>query len=257
MKTAATNLAPDAAAKRRAGWLRRPVQLQGGQKSAQSKAKCGHLFRAGKWALWIFLLLFLVRTFIGEASVVPTASMEGTILVGDHLFWNKALYGPEIPFTHWRLPRLKTVPRGEIVAFHYPLDPAQIFLKRAVAIGGDLVEIHNDVVYVNGTEVRESYALHHHTLCFRFAPSEMAARRVPAGALFMLGDNRDFSSDSRDWGVVPAENVIGSPLIVFWSYDAPSSEWLDEQPGHRLRFFGSVCAHLLTRTRWTRTGTLL
>src|SRR5256885_1645823 len=118
MKTAATNLAPDAAAKRRAGWLRRPVQLQGGQKSAQS------------------------------------------------------------------------------------------------------------------------YALHHHTLRFRFAPSEMAARRVPAGALFMLGDNRDFSSDSRDWGVVPAENVIGSPLIVFWSYDAPSSEWLDEQPGHRLRFFG-------------------
>src|SRR5260370_29079181 len=242
---AATNLAPDTAAKRRAGWFR-PVQLQGGQKPAQSKAKRGHLFRAGKWALWIFLFLFMVRTFIGEASVVPAASMEGTILVGDHLFWNKALYGPEIPFTHWRLPRLKTVPRGEIVAFHYPLDPAQIFLKRAVAIGGDLVEIHNDVVYVNGAAVRGSYALHHHTLRFRFAPSEMAARRVPAGTLFMLGDNRDFSSDSRDWGVVPAANVTCFPLMVFWSYDAPSSEWLAEQPGPRPRFFCSGCPPLFT-----------
>src|SRR6266849_9986378 len=114
MKTAAINLAPDTAAKRRAGWLS-PVQLQGGQKPAQSKAKRGLLFRAGKCALWVFLFLFLVRTFIGEASVVPTASMEGTILVGDHLFWNKALYGPEIPLVHWRLPALKTVHRGDII----------------------------------------------------------------------------------------------------------------------------------------------
>jgi signal peptidase I len=215
------------------------------------------LARSGRWTLWIALLLLLVHTFIGEAAVVPTASMEGTILVGDHLFWNKALYGPEIPFTHWRLPQLKTIHRGDIVAFHYPLDPGQVFLKRVVAVGGDLIEIHNDVVYVNGTRVQEGYAVHHPMLRLRFAPSEMAARRVPAGGLFMLGDNRDFSSDSRDWGVVPVDNVIGSPLIVFWSYDAPSSEWLDDQPTHELRFFASVCAHILTRTRWARTGTLL
>jgi len=233
-----------------------PATLSRQPAGKRTKAK-RRLVRAGKWTLGSFLFLLVVRTFIGEASVVPTASMEGTILVGDHLFWNKALYGPEIPFTHWRLPRLKSVHRGDIVAFHYPLDPEQIFLKRVAAVGGDLIEIHKDIVYVNGAPVHESYVLHHHTLHFRFVPSEMAARRVPAGTLFMLGDNRDFSSDSRDWGVVPADNVIGSPLIVFWSYDAPSSEWLDEQPGHRLRFFASVCAHLLTRTRWARTGTLL
>ncbi|HTC95723.1 MAG TPA: signal peptidase I [Terriglobales bacterium] len=226
------------------------------QPYTKTGSKRSRLFRVGKWALGILLVLALVRTFIGEASLVPTASMEGTILVGDHLFWNKALYGPEVPFTHWRLPRLKHVHRGEIVAFHYPLDPAQIFLKRAVALGGDRVEIHNDVLYVNGAAVQENYAVHH-TLRFHFAPSEMAARTVPAGTLFMLGDNRDFSSDSRDWGVVPEENVIGSPFIVFWSYDAPSAEWLDEKPAHRLRFFASMCAHLFSRTRWERTGTLL
>jgi signal peptidase I len=241
--------AGDDAAGRQSASPRQPAEKQ-------TKAK-RRLLRAGKRVLWTALLLLVVRTFIGEASLVPTASMEGTILVGDHLFWNKALYGPEIPFTHWRLPRLKSVHRGDIVAFHYPLDPEQIFLKRVAAVGGDLIEIHSDIVYVNGAPVHENYVVHQHTLHFRFVSSEMAARRVPAGTLFMLGDNRDFSSDSRDWGVVPVDNVIGSPLIVFWSYDAPSSEWLDEQPGHRLRFFASVCAHLLTRTRWTRTGTLL
>jgi signal peptidase I len=223
----------------------------------KTKPKRGLLFRACKWTLWILCALGLIRTFIGEASLVPTASMEGTILVGDHLFWNKALYGPEIPFTPWRLPRLKRVHRGEIVAFHYPLDPEQIFLKRVVAMGGDRVEIRNDVLYVNGSAVQENYAVHRRTLRFRFAPSEMAARTVPAGTLFMLGDNRDNSSDSRDWGVVPEENVIGSPLVVFWSYDAPSSEWLDDQPSHRLRFFASMCTHLFSRTRWERTGILL
>lgn len=221
------------------------------------KWRCKRLLHVGKWVFWTVCLLILVRTFVGEASLVPTGSMEGTILVGDHLFWNKALYGPEIPFTHWRLPRLKQLRRGDIVAFHYPLDPAEIFLKRIVAIGGDRVEIHKDILYVNGSPVRESYVVHHLGLRLRFTPSEMLSRTVPAGTLFMLGDNRDFSSDSRDWGVVPEENVIGSPLLVFWSYDAPSKEWLDDQPAHRLRFLGSMCVHLFTRTRWSRTGTLL
>lgn len=213
--------------------------------------------RVGTWAFGIFIFLYLVRAFIGEAAVVPTASMEGTILVGDHLLWNKALYGPEIPFTHWRLPRLKQLHRGDIVAFHYPLDPEQIFLKRIAAIGGDRIEIRKDVLYVNGSLVRESYVVRRRGLRLRFAPSDMPARTVPAGTLFMLGDNRDFSSDSREWGVVPEENVIGSPLLVFWSYDAPSKEWLDDQPAHQLRFLASMCAHLFTRTRWSRTGMLL
>ena len=80
---------------------------------------------------------------------------------------------------------------------------------------------------------------------------------VPQGKLFVMGDNRDNSSDSRDWGFVPVKNVIGEPLFVYWSYDAPSSRWLDDNLGHRLAFYGSIAGNFFSRTRWSRTGTLL
>src|SRR5215472_18250171 len=93
--------------------------------------------------LLIVLVVTGVRTFVGEASVVPTGSMEGTILIGDHLFLDKMLYGPEIPFLDRRLPRLKSVRRGDIVAFRYPKEPAETYLKRVVAVGGDSLEIRD------------------------------------------------------------------------------------------------------------------
>jgi signal peptidase I len=198
------------------------------------------------------LIVLVVRLFFGEASVVPTGSMERTIMVGDHLFWVKLPYGPEIPFTHWRLPRLKSVRRGDIVAFHYPRDPRQIFLKRVVAIGGDQVEMRQGALFVNGRAVTEGYAMRG-----RAQPSragEMNARTVPAGQLFVMGDNRDNSSDSREWGPVPEANVIGEPLFVIWSYDAPPAAWLDPDFSHQLRFSGSMLTHLFSRTRWSRTG---
>src|SRR5262249_57286611 len=102
-----------------------------------------------------------VRIFVGEASVVPTASMEGTILVGDHLFMDKLLYGPEIPLVNWRLPMLKTIRRGDIVVFHYPRNPEETFLKRVAGVGGDRIEIRNSVLYVDSVPVREPYAVHH------------------------------------------------------------------------------------------------
>jgi signal peptidase I len=203
----------------------------------------------------IALIVLSVRTFIGEASVVPTASMEGTILVGDHLFMGKMLYGPEIPLTHWRLPVLKTVHRGDIVVFKFPRNPAEIFLKRAAAVGGDRVEIRDGVLYVNNQPVPEPYAVHNGPI--RTAHEYRPAFTVPQGSLFVMGDNRDNSSDSRDWGFVPLDNVIGEPLFVYWSYDAPSSRWLDERPGHQLQFFGSIMENFISKTRWKRTGTLL
>jgi signal peptidase I len=201
------------------------------------------------------VVVFSVRIFIGEASVVPTASMEKTILVGDHLFMNKLLYGPEIPFVHWRLPMLKGIHRGEIVVFRYPRDPAETFLKRVAAVGGDLVEIHDGVLYVNHEPVREPYAVHRAP--WHSSHEEMAPRLVPAGQLFVLGDNRDNSSDSREWGCVPVPNVIGEPMFVYWSYDAPTARWLDENPRHLFAFYASIAGNLFSRTRWRRTGTRL
>lgn len=196
-----------------------------------------------------------IRIFIGEASVVPTGSMESTILVGDHLFVNKMLYGPEIPLLNWRLPRLKKIHRGDIIVFRYPKNPAEAFLKRVAAVGGDRLEIHDGIVYVNSRPVKEPYAVYHGP---RNSPEEqMSEIIVPKGKLFVMGDNRDNSSDSRDWGFVPVENVIGEPLLVYWSYDAPSSRWLDENPAHRAAFYASIMGNFFSHTRWSRVGTWL
>src|SRR5215469_18976621 len=223
--------------------------------SPKEHVRRSFLRQSTKRLLLVLLIVFFLKIFVGEASMVPTSSMEGTILVGDHLFMSKLLYGPEIPLLHWRLPMLKTIHRGEIVVFRYPKDTSQTYLKRVAAVGGDLVEIRNGTLFVNGDPVHESYVVHHNPAHSRH--EDLGPLVVPAGELFVMGDNRDNSSDSRDWGFVPVSNVIGEPLFVYWSYDAPSSSWLDESFGHQMEFYGSIVGNFFSRTRWSRTGTLL
>ena len=218
----------------------------------QPRPRRSLLRRSTQRLIFLLLIVLFLRTFIGEASVVPTGSMEGTILVGDHLFMTKLLYGPEIPLVHWRLPMLKTIRRGEIVVFHYPKNQVEMFLKRVAAVGGDQVEIRDGVLYVNSHPVTEPYAVHHGPA--HSAHEGMSALIVPKGQLFVMGDNRDNSSDSRDWGFVPVHNVIGEPLFVYWSYDAPTSRWLDENLRHRVNFYASITGNFFARTRWKRTG---
>ena len=103
----------------------------------------------------ILIAVFCIRTFIGEVTLIPTGSMENTILVGDHVILDKLLYGPSIPYTSWRLPRLSTVRRGDVIAFRYPLNPSVMYVKRAIAKGGDVIRIVNKRVYLNGKLLRE------------------------------------------------------------------------------------------------------
>lgn len=211
-------------------------------------------FRFGR-LLVIAVVLAGLRTFVAETSIVPTGSMEGTILVGDHLFLNKLPYGPEIPLLNFRLPRWKTVRRGEIVVFHYPRDPGEIFLKRVIGIGGDRLEIHDGVVYRNSRRLDEPYVVHRRP--GQSSNDQMAQVTVPPGSLFVMGDNRDNSSDSREWGFVPEQNVISEPLFVYWSYDAPTTRWLDPEFTHQVRFEASIAGNFFSRTRWIRMGMLL
>jgi signal peptidase I len=224
--------------------------------AAPNTTESGSVWRRASWhLLFVIVVLLGLRVFVAEASVVPTASMEGTILVGDHLFLNKLLYGPEIPGVNWRLPMLKTIRRGDIVVFRYPRNPEEAFLKRVTAVGGDRVEIRAGRVYVNSQALDEPYAVHRSPI--RSTTEEMSPIVVPKGYLFVMGDNRDNSSDSREWGFVPVRNVIGEPIFVYWSYDAPSANWLDQDWTHQVTFCASIAGNFFSRTRWSRMGMLL
>ena len=233
--------------------------------------------------LLVLALVLCFRTFVAEATVIPTGSMERTILVGDHIFLNKLLYGPRLPYTSWRLPALRMVHRGDIVAFHYPRNPTLMYVKRVIAVGGDVLKVANKKVYVNGRLLREPYAQfqNYYMIPLRdnFPPPlsqidtlpaawgldpgwarEMpnyikdGGLMVPEGYLFTMGDNRDNSQASRYWGFVPVGNVVGEPLFVYWSYDAPSREWTNDDLSARLRFDWEILSNFVRKTRWSRTG---
>jgi len=231
----------------------------------------------------ILLGVFCIRTFIAEATVIPTGSMEKTILVGDHVFLNKLLYGPRFPYTSLRLPPLKQVKRQEIVAFRYPRNPSLMFVKRVIGVGGDVVRIENKRVFVNGRPLHEPYTQYQFIarlpLRDDFPPSlnvietlpaawgldpawarempnfiEKDGLHVPQGYLFCMGDNRDNSLDSRFWGFVPLSSVVGEPLFVYWSYDAPSKDWVSDEIPARMKFDLSIVWNFFRKTRWSRTG---
>jgi signal peptidase I len=254
--------------------------------SASTAPKRAALWGMSRSLLIILAGVFCIRTFIGEATMIPTGSMEDTILIGDHVFLDKLLYGPQVPYTTWRLPRIRKVHRGDIIAFRYPVNPSQLFVKRAIAIGGDTVRIMNGQVYLNGKLLVEPYVVHESSvvppLCLNFPPTvreigdypdsvelnSVWAREmpryfrsgglyVPKGYVFAMGDNRDNSLDSRFWGFVPLRNIVGEPLFVYWSYNAPSDDWLDRSFGGQLRFDGSILLNFIQKTRWSRIGKVL
>jgi len=256
--------------------------------AAAAPAPAKAVRREGAWetlrSLIVILLgVFCIRTFIAEATVIPTGSMEKTILVGDHVFLNKLLYGPRFPYTSLRIPALKQVKRQEIVAFRYPRNPSLMFVKRAIGVGGDVVRIENKRVFVNGRPLDEPYVQYQYVarlpLRDDFPPSphlietlpaawgldsawarempnfiEKDGLHVPQGFLFCMGDNRDNSLDSRFWGFVPLQNVVGEPLFVYWSYDAPSKDWVSDEIPARMRFDLSILWNFFSKTRWSRTG---
>ena len=222
------------------------------------------------WAFNILLLLFGTTTLV-QAFVVPTPSMDGTILVGDHLFVDKLAFAPSGPISKYILPYTE-VKRGDVIVFRYPMDIRQNYVKRAIGVPRDRVKIVNKQVYINGRAIDEPYKVHSRGFSdtyldnFPSTPSfpvypgaiDMLSGHVkdgelvvPDGAVFAMGDNRDNSADSRFWGFVPRENIVGKPLFIFWSYDAETKDLVDGNlnPGH----LWDIATHFFTKTRWKRT----
>jgi signal peptidase I len=221
-----------------------------------------------EWTLNILILLFGTTTLV-QAFIVPTPSMDSTVMVGDHLLVDKLSYAPPGSVSHYFLPYTEPK-RGDVIVFRYPMDIQQNYVKRVMGVPGDHIRLMNKVVYLNGKPLTEPYAQHIFPSPDPYRdnfPTEqpdgpvydrakqMLAEYVQDGELvvppnsyFAMGDNRDNSLDSRYWGFVPRENIIGKPLLIFWSYDAPTADLVGYSSDH----FIDLAKNFFFKTRWDR-----
>lgn len=228
-----------------------------------------------EWTVTILLLLFATTTLV-QAFVIPTGSMEDSLLIGDHLLVDKLAYAPAGAISQYLLP-YQEVERGDIIVFRYPIDLQQTFVKRVVGVPGDRIRIVDKQLWINGKKADEPYVLHKSDFIdsyrdnFPTLPTSMQVYEpalrmlkehveegevvIPEGNYFAMGDNRDQSLDSRYWGFVPREHIVGKPLIIYWSYDAPTAHLQD--PGVSLEHLRDLALNFFAKTRWTRTFKLI
>ena len=219
--------------------------------------------------------LFII-TFIVQAFEIPSSSMENTLLIGDHVFVNRVQFAPA---TYWTGPLLpyREIRRGDIVVFLHPAEPGLYVVKRIMGIPGDRIHLRDGVVYRNGERLDEPYVIHktdgYNPYRDNFpavSPAEyngvtpewqLVLKQhiqgddlvVPPDSYFGMGDNRDVSLDSRYWGFIPKENVIGRPMFVYWSFETPPNQYLQKEVSERLKFLAHVVIHFFDETRWRRT----
>jgi signal peptidase I len=229
-----------------------------------------------EWAVTLLLLLFGTTT-LGQAFVIPTGSMQDTLLIGDHLLVDKLAYSPAGAISKHILP-YEDPKHGDIIVFRYPADLTDTLVKRLIGMPGDRLKIASGVVYRNGVRLNEPYVYHKYAYdptldnfpneCCRPVREELAEQFqkdmlshnvqngevvVPPGMYFAMGDNRDNSSDSRYWGFVPRENIIGKPILIYWSYRASTEDLTGSTAGSMLTHLVDLGQHFFTRTRWDRT----
>jgi len=226
-----------------------------------------------EWTFNFIILVFATST-IAQPEVIPTSSMEDNLLVGDHLIVDRLAYAPPGPLSRHLLP-YEPVKRGDIIVFRYPLNIKEDYVKRVIGVPGDRIHLVNKQVYLNGKKLDEPYKVQKSPYIdpyrdnfpngdpnINLPPSTLDMLRnhvvtgdvvVPPDHYFAMGDNRDNSADSRYWGFVPRENIKGKPLLVYWSYEAPTEDLVDFTASH----FVDLALHFFTRTRWRRTFMLI
>jgi signal peptidase I len=181
------------------------------------------------------LIALFIRAFIVQAFKIPSSSMEPTLLVGDHLLVNKFIYGVRIPYTNIKFFQYKKPKRGDIIVFIFPKDRSKDFIKRVIGTEGEKVAIIHNKIYINDKMIDDLWG---HFTITRPSIEEYGPVKVPEGFLFVMGDNRDNSQDSRFWGFVNINEVKGKAFTVYFSWDSNAQK-------------------LLNMIRWTRFGKLI
>ncbi len=218
--------------------------------------------------------LFII-TFILQAFEIPSSSMEDTLLIGDHVFVDRVVFAPK---SGWLGPLLpyRNIKRRDIVVFLSPAEAGLFVVKRIIGVPGDRIHLQDGKVFVNGQPQDEPYVIRSRGDYNPFrdnfpgVPPTMGASItpewhllmgsnlqggdlvVPPDSYFAMGDNRDISYDSRYWGFIPRENIIGRPMFIYWSFETPAGQYQKTSLGDRLAFIGKVVIHFFDQTRWRR-----
>ena len=178
---------------------------------------------------WVILAFMLINGTLGQARVIPSGSMENTLLIGDHLIMSRVGYDAGIPFTNWHVPLWRNPHRLQIIIFKPPFDPTQPdYVKRVIGLPGETVDVKDGAVWINGKKLEENY-----TLGRTEAPraDQLMTQygslpyKIPDKCYWAMGDNRENSQDSRYWGCVPRNDIIGTPVLIYMSLDAPRDAW--------------------------------
>ncbi|GAB4340593.1 MAG: signal peptidase I [Desulfobulbaceae bacterium] len=188
------------------------------------------------------VLALLIRTFVVQAFKIPSGSMLPTLQIGDHLLVNKFIYGVKMPFTGKVLIPLREPARFDVIVFRYPQDPKLDYIKRVIGLPGEVVECRNKIIYINGKPIEDPYGYHLDDIVVPGQRDNFGPVTVPEGKVFVMGDNRDNSHDSRFWGFVDYQEILGKALIIYWSWDVT-------KPLFSLERFTSV--------RWNRLGDII
>lgn len=182
------------------------------------------------------LIAIVIRTFVVQAFKIPSRSMVPTLLVGDHILVNKFIYGVKVPFLRKTIIPITNPQRGDIVVFIYPNDRSKDYIKRVIGVSGDKIEIKNKIIFINSKQYSDAYGIYSDNVIY---PGSMQPRdnfgpvTVPPESLFVMGDNRDESADSRFWGFVDLKDVEGKAFIIYWS-------WNREETNLRWQRLGSI-----------------
>ncbi len=200
------------------------------------------------------ILALFVRTWVVQAFKIPSGSMEQNLLIGDHLLVNKFVHAPTVSELERTLRPIGEVQRGDVLVFKYPEDPTRDFIKRTIGLPGETIELRQSRVFIDGQPIEEPYLdlMRPGGKVAADIRGEFGPRVVPDGHLFMMGDNRGDSQDSRYWGPLPIEYVKGRAFVLYWSYESESDFYADVGFGATLRRLASGVTHFFTRTRYER-----